>query len=309
MMAGGVEQKNIYHCLFYTIMIPLSGGTVWHFSSQLLKFSGMKRQYNPLLWEKFCDSGIFFLPGLMCEYYLWQSLLLSGGEKILAAQSCDFRIFFVLLCETWITNEGQGNSLKVPCCSLKMQLKDAIPGFYGKCCCCCCCSFLTLTNHRHFAWIRCAAACVVLGIKHIGLNRTIKNPSMFYVHKAKPNELQLLLKEGFIIDEKNANGGKGKKKFKYSVAGKKKILEWCAPLTKRMRQDRCQPLGLNIKLSFHMSHINHWHGDGSFRLGWELWGKCQEEFSQRKWRKSELYIVKRLYMQFITVQHWAVVHH
>lgn len=44
---------------------------------------------------------------------------------------------------------------------------------------------------------------------------------MFCVHKAKPNELQLLLKERFNIDEKNANGGQEKKKFKYSVAGKK----------------------------------------------------------------------------------------
>lgn len=64
-----------------------------------------------------------------------------------------------------------------------------------------------------------------------------------------------------------------------------------------------------MKLSFHMSPINHWHGQGSFLLGWELWGKCQEEFPQRKWRKSELCIVKCLHVHFITAWHWAVVHH
>lgn len=52
---------------------------------------------------------------------------------------------------------------------------------------------------------------------------------MFAVHKVKPNEAQLLLKGRFNIDEKNANGGQEKKKFKYSVAdGKKegKIRSW-----------------------------------------------------------------------------------
>lgn len=95
MMAGGVEQKNIYQCLFYAIMIPLSGGTVWDFSSQLLKFSGMKRQYNPLLWEKsFCDSGTL-LPGADVWILSLTKSFIECWERILDAQSYDlFMLFF-----------------------------------------------------------------------------------------------------------------------------------------------------------------------------------------------------------------------